>query len=573
MGKIIQPLENAFEVTPELAFITNSLMHLTALRQHKKFDKNLALDSIIFANQTTVFCLSFGVHDSIKLFAISDFVQMISSVFSQDIAPQKQTYDQILVVLDGKLQFASIHSENVYMARNTTKLSHVYKMFQKIIFKEEKLISNLDSFIKMLQQSNILKPPESKKKRSFFDLFSTFSLQSVAMTANKNYDAMNSNFQHIQSVSRTMQNNQKIAISQMNDISLQEKQIYRKSLFLEFNSLTKSIFDNYIINLQTILENIKLSPVFDISFHLLTFKQKCSGIFCFQNPYFRKINETSLSVTFERSHQTLAKSVFITCTISAQKTTSIYSNTFALLSKNDILLFQDKNLKSIKLDALLHPTINEMIKPIDTRNCLLEQLCPIFSDRLVSFQCVNLTQISIDNKRYMCSPDILNFLPFPTKIEIHGKIINFQASSHFSQKISKYANDYGQISLFQNREKNHTIFKKLENFITYATPNTKFAFFSGLFMIFFIFLSSCLVLACCKPACLDALFFCCNKTCIIRRALQRQIAINAPIQQPEQELEPMHPRPVNNLCALELEGCQCLKPNYRLVCKGRRRNQ
>ena len=147
MGKIIQPLENAFQVTPELAFITNSLMHLTALKQQKKFDKNLALDSVIFANQTTVFCLSFGIHDTIKLFPLLDFAQMISSVFSQDIAPQMQKYDQILVVKDGMLQFAGIHTEDVFMARNTTKLNHVYKMIQKIVFKEEQLIGNLDSFV------------------------------------------------------------------------------------------------------------------------------------------------------------------------------------------------------------------------------------------------------------------------------------------------------------------------------------------------------------------------------------------------------------------------------------------
>ena len=157
MEKIIQPLENAFQVTPELAFITNSLMHLTAVKQQKKFDKNLALDTVIFANQSTVFCLSFGIHDSIKLFPLLDFTQMIASVFSQSIAPQVQKYDQILVIKDGILQFASIHTKDVFLARNTTKLNHVYKMIQKIVFKEKQLINNLDSFIKMLQQSNILK--------------------------------------------------------------------------------------------------------------------------------------------------------------------------------------------------------------------------------------------------------------------------------------------------------------------------------------------------------------------------------------------------------------------------------
>ena len=573
MEKIIQPLENAFAVSPELAFITNSLIHLTALKQNKKFDTNIVLDSIIFANQTTIFCLAWGVHDSIKLFSISEFKTMISSVFAQDISPEEQPFDQILAVQDGQLEFISIHSENIYMARNTSKLHHVHKMVQKIIFKEKKLINNLDSFLKMLQQSNILEPPKSKKKRSFFDLFSPFSLQSVALNANKNYEAMNSNFQHIQEASRIMKNNQKIAISQMNNISKQEKQVYRKSLFLEFNSLTQNVFDNYIISLQTILENIKLSPVFDIAFHLLTFSQKCSGIFCFTNPYFRKLNETSLSVTFERSHQSLAKSVFITCTINAQKTTSVYSNKFALLDKNDMLLFQDKSLRSIRLDELLHPTINEMRKPIDTNNCLLEILCPIFSDKLVSFQCINVTQIIIDDRKFTCSPHILNFLPFPQKIEINGKTIKFQASSHFSQKISKYANNYGQITLFQNRENNHTIFKKFQNFIIYATPNTKFAFFSGLLLVFFLFLSSCLVLACCKPGCLDALFFCCSKSCIIRRALQRQIRVNNPVHQPAQELQPMNPRPANELCAQNLPGCQCLRPNYNLICRGRMRIQ
>ena len=198
------------------------------------------------------------------------------------------------------------------------------------------------------------------------------------------------------------------------------------------------------------------------------------------------------------------------------------------------------------------------------------QLCPIFNNRLVSFQCQNLTQITIDDITYTCSPNILNFLPFPSKIEIHGKTINFQASSHFSQKINKYSNNYGEISLFQNRNKNHTIFKKLGNFISYATPNSRFAFFSGLFLVFFIFVTCCFLLACCKPGCLDAFLFCCSKGCCIRKALQRQMAVNRPINQ-TQELQPMNPQPRNHLCTLGLPGCQCLTPNYGF-CIGRQRN-
>ena len=356
----------------------------------------------------------------------------------------------------------------------------------------------------------------------------------------------------------------------MNTISSKEKMIYRKALFLEFSTLTNNIFNNYIFNLQTILENIKLSPVLDISFHLLAFKQKCSGIFCYENPYFKIINETSLSVTFERSHQTLSKSAFVTCTITNQGFTSIYSNTFALLSKDNTLLFQNKDLKSLKLTDLLHPKINEIKKTIDINNCLLGQLCPIFSNKLVSFQCQNLTQVIIDDTTYSCAPDILNFLPFPTKIEIHGKTIHFQASSHFSQKINKYSNNHGEISLFQNRDKKHTIFKKLGNFISYATPNSRFAFFSGLFLVIFIFLTCCFLLACFKPACLDVFLFCCNRDCCIRRALQRQMAVNRPTNN-TQELQPMNPQPRNHLCTLGIPGCQCLQPNHG-SCTGRQRN-
>ena len=401
--------------------------------------------------------------------------------------------------------------------------------------------------------------------------FPVFHWKKIATTANKNYQKMNSNFRSIQSASKVMQSNQRLAINQMNSITAKERMIYRKALFLEFSSLTNNIFNNYIFQLQTILEGIKLSPPLDISFHLLASRQKCSGIYCYENPYFKIINETSLSVTFQHSQQTLSKSAFITCTITSQGFTSIYSNTFALLSQDNTLLFQNKDLKSLKLSDLLHPRVDEIKKTINTNNCLMGQLCPIFSNRLVSFQCQNLTTITIDDTTYTCAPNILNFLPFPTKIKIHDKIIHFQASSHFSQKINKYSNNHKEISLFQNRNENHTILKKIGNVIQYATPNSRFAFFSGLFLVIFIFVICCFLLACFRPGCLDFFLSCCNKSCCLRQTLQRQMAINQPINQTE-ELQPMNrPQPGNHLCTMGIPACKCLTANHG-SCIGRQRN-
>ena len=150
---------------PALAFFTDSLVQLTEIKLKKKFDTNTALDAVIFANQSTVFCLAFGIDDTVKLFSLQEFQQMIATVFTQTILPEVQKYDQILVIKNEKLQFTNIHTQDAFSAQNTTKLNHVYLMIQKIIFKEKKLSDNLSNFIRMLRQSNILKEPQSRKKR------------------------------------------------------------------------------------------------------------------------------------------------------------------------------------------------------------------------------------------------------------------------------------------------------------------------------------------------------------------------------------------------------------------------
>ena len=141
------------------------------MRIKKIFDENTILDLIIFGKGNNVFCASFGEEDTIKLFTRVNFQELISTEFGQDISLKTESFDQLLAIKNGKLEFVSIHSESTFIALNSTKLNHIYFLMQKIITKERKLENSLSSFISMLRQADILKSPENRKKGHFWTFF------------------------------------------------------------------------------------------------------------------------------------------------------------------------------------------------------------------------------------------------------------------------------------------------------------------------------------------------------------------------------------------------------------------
>ena len=302
LQSVIQPKDDKFLVTPTLAFIGDGLVPLTEVRLNKIFDENTILDVIIFGNGNNVFCASFGEADTVKLFTKVKFQEMILAEFSQDISPKTEPFDQLLAIKDGKLEFVSIHSENTFIALNS-----------------------LSSFISMLQQADILKPTEIRKKRSFFDIFSAYSVDSIVQTAHSNYEKLNGNFAQIERASTIMQNNQKLAAQQMANINNKDQLIYKKALYLEYNKITNDLYTNFKDQLQNILENVKLSQSLETIFHLLTFQQRCIRNFCYENPHFKVLNSTSITATFQKSFQTLKRAIFVTCTVqSRQKDTLVF---------------------------------------------------------------------------------------------------------------------------------------------------------------------------------------------------------------------------------------------------------
>ena len=365
-----------------------------------------------------------------------------------------------------------------------------------------------------------------------------------------------------------MQSNQKLAAQQMTNINDKDQLIYKKALYLEYNKITNDLYTNFKDQLQNILENVKLSQSLETIFHLLTFQQRCIRNFCYENPHFKVLNASSITATFQKSFQTLKRAIYVTCTISAQGYTSAYSNNFGLLQKDDTILFRDNSLKSLKRSELLHPKIDKIKKKIDKNECLLQELCPIFSGNQVSFQCQNVTYILIDNVRHTCGPTILNFQPFPAQIVIHNKNVNFRESQHFSLKLDEFANNHKQISLFQPRDVNSTIFQKIGNFIQFASPHHKWAIFSGALTIFLTVVLMCFLIACLKPQILE--FFCkCffGKNCCCRKLLRNQINVREQrINQEEINLHQPLTRPT--VCIVENPSCRCLTPNWG-ACRGR----
>ena len=56
-----------------------------------------------------------------------------------------------------------------------------------------------------------------------------------------------------------MQNNQRLAAQQMSTLNNKEQLIYKKAPYLEFNTITNSLYTNFKDQLQNILESVKLS--------------------------------------------------------------------------------------------------------------------------------------------------------------------------------------------------------------------------------------------------------------------------------------------------------------------------
>ena len=87
--------------------------------------------------------------------------------FEQDILVTTKQYDQVLSLENYQFSMIELNKNDTYFVQNSTKLEHIYNLLGDIVRREEVILSKLENFTHLLQTTNILKTPKSK--RSLFD--------------------------------------------------------------------------------------------------------------------------------------------------------------------------------------------------------------------------------------------------------------------------------------------------------------------------------------------------------------------------------------------------------------------
>ena len=93
-----------------------------------------------------------------------------------------------------------------------------------------------------------------------------------------------------------------------------------------------------------ILKSIQLDPNFEIVFQLLRKHQYCLSNLCYSLPIFTVLGVGVIQIQVQTSHQTLAKALYISCTVLQNQRTSIYSHKIGLIDRKDELHFPDNDL-------------------------------------------------------------------------------------------------------------------------------------------------------------------------------------------------------------------------------------
>ena len=109
---------------------------------------------------------------------------------------QTQDFDQILALKNSQFYMVKLNTNLTYYVNNSTKLEHVFNLIETIVFKENVILTKLKHVQTLLQTSEIIKP--TKSRRSIFDyIFSEYDVNTIARTANTNYERLNKNFNTI----------------------------------------------------------------------------------------------------------------------------------------------------------------------------------------------------------------------------------------------------------------------------------------------------------------------------------------------------------------------------------------
>ena len=371
-------------------------------------------------------------------------------------------------------------------------------------------MSKLQQFSDILQSSTL---SHHLSKRNLLDiLFSSYSIDQIGETSNRNFKSMNDNFNKMKSFSEKLWHSQNQMAQTIKNLNIDEKKVHYQTLYLEFAQISSNIYELFIYALSQIKKSVKPTRTVNIIFELMTGSQFCELNQCFSAPVFNQINETYLQVTFTKTFQTLKRAIFVSCTIYNDMTVSVYSHSLAFLTKNGTLHFDNKKLSSIPLSFLSNSNIENIRRPISKNDLIQQSIYPIYKNNEVSLQCLNITTIKIQGKTSNCDPFTIQWIPAPAQISIHGKIINFLSESHFKNSIQLYQNNLKRLNSFQENTYVHSTFSKIKNFFSHPSTDLKTASIVSTSVA-----TICLALTCllCSACCCPSIVTSCLQVCCL----------------------------------------------------------
>ena len=141
-----------------IIFMASAALNFATLKPNNLPDSDVAVDIYIIRNQDVILSQFFH-NDTALNWQFDKFVTDFKTRFNQDIVVSKQNYNQILVIKNSQFSFVDFNNPNMFLCKNSTRLSQIALLFSQIIEQETSFLLQLKSFQTMLQNAEILKSP------------------------------------------------------------------------------------------------------------------------------------------------------------------------------------------------------------------------------------------------------------------------------------------------------------------------------------------------------------------------------------------------------------------------------
>jgi hypothetical protein len=116
--------EYKYHAQVHLIFMSSAAFNFALLDPSALPMSNIAIDVWIIRNQDVILTQHYN-HDQGLNWQFPKFIEDLQLRFDQTISVQRQDYNQVLVLCDQQFSFVNFDSNDMYLCKNTTHLTHL----------------------------------------------------------------------------------------------------------------------------------------------------------------------------------------------------------------------------------------------------------------------------------------------------------------------------------------------------------------------------------------------------------------------------------------------------------------